>query len=520
MKSWLRVTTACALCAIQSTAWAETVTLRATNSDSFMTGELIGHDDTNYILKTQFGEVRIERSSVVCEGDGCPVLTGPKADIVISGSDTVGEELMPLLIEGYAEDYGAGVADRTDMGDDTMALDIRDDRGEGDALFIASVESKGSSTGLKDLIAGENTIAMSSRPARGSEIRDALGEGRGNISDISQEYVVAVDSILVAVSPDNPIGELSVDQLGDLFSGRVANWSELGGPDLAANVYTRNDKSGTYGVFTSAILKPSKLDMAPAATIVSSNAEMADLVAEDPGGIGYVGFASIRNAKPVDIIASCGIRMSATPFAAKTEEYLLERRLRLYVDNGGMGEHARGLLDYAVSPKADLVVQKAGFIDLGVEADTSGVDTDRLMAAALAAKDTFALELLRDMLLDLNEAERLSTTFRFALGSRQLDNKAARDIDRIVEFLQRPEHNGKEVMLVGFTDSDGSFSANVDLSRQRAAIVRQQLQQRLGAEPANQLRIRATGYGELSPVGCNDSSDGRRRNRRVEVWLR
>ncbi|MEM7616210.1 MAG: OmpA family protein, partial [Pseudomonadota bacterium] len=78
----------------------------------------------------------------------------------------------------------------------------------------------------------------------------------------------------------------------------------------------------------------------------------------------------------------------------------------------------------------------------------------------------------------------------------------------------------REVMFVGFTDSDGPFSANVALSVGRAETALANLLNHPEAGRLTGLRARAIGYGELSPVACNEDFKGRQRNRRVEVWVR
>ncbi|MEM8787685.1 MAG: phosphate ABC transporter substrate-binding/OmpA family protein [Pseudomonadota bacterium] len=506
--------------AIAGTAQAQQVVLESPDKAIRVQGQLLSHSDISYVVQTAIGVMEVQKASVGCTGDGCPQATVDGADLVVRGSDTIGEELLPLLVEGYANSMEAGVRDRSEVGEDTSRLKIHEEFGAGETMMSVDVQAAGSSTGFRSLLAGEADIAMSSRPARADELRAAREAGLGNLTDLDQEYIIAVDSILTIVSPDNPVNELSVGQMADIFSGRVSNWSEIGGPNLPVTVFTRPEASGTRGVFATQILSPANAQMSADAVVVGSNAEMADRVTETAGGIGYVGFASVRGAKPVDLIASCGIRMPATEFSAKTEEYPLERRLRLYVDNRPGSEHRRNLLNFAISTEAEGLVRKAGFIDLGVVRNPDPLQAERLIDAATEANDPFALSALRDMLVDLNGASRLSTTFRFASGSAALDNKAVRDLGRMIAFLGREENAGSEVLVVGFTDADGAFSANDALSEARAAVVLQALLDHPDAGKLANVRLRSTGYGELSPVGCNTDFLGKKRNRRVEVWIR
>ncbi|WP_042442252.1 OmpA family protein [Azospirillum sp. B510] len=113
------------------------------------------------------------------------------------------------------------------------------------------------------------------------------------------------------------------------------------------------------------------------------------------------------------------------------------------------------------------------------------------------------------------KARRLSVNLRFRSGSSALDNKAVRDLDRLVDFLtkQKPDERGG-VVLIGFTDAQGARAANVTLSQQRAQIIADELRRR-GVQVQSVM-----GLGPDLPVTSNDTEEGRDKNRRVEVWLR
>lgn len=510
---------ACAVGLSSTPSFSQDVRLHSPDGQVDMFGELLEVREDAFIIKTAVGPMSVERSKVLCEGATCPKTDIANADIVVRGSDTVGEVLFPLLVEGYANQQRAAISDRKEVGPDTSHLIVREDRGHGDELMVVEVQAAGSSTGFAALLDESTDIGMSSRPPKSREFRDFEAKGLGNLESIDHEYIIAVDSILMIVSPDNPISELSSEQAAQLFSGRIRNWSELGGKDLPVNVYTRPETSGTRAVFEGAILSGGS-EITKDAKVISSNAELSEAVTNDPGGIGYVGFAAQREAKAVDITLSCGIATKATPFAAKTEEYVLQRRLRLYIDNQEHPAHVKDLLDFAISQEADGLIQQAGFIDLSVTADTAGLDTDALLKSTLTSNETVSTNTLRNMINALDGATRLSTTFRFESGSSRLDNKAQRDIGRMIEFLALPENANKEVMVVGFTDSDGAFSSNEQLSRARAQTVVDMIQRHPSRAEISGRTLNAMGFGELAPVGCNDDFQGRYRNRRVEIWLR
>lgn len=503
-----------------SAAFASEVQLRSPDGAIGLRGELMSVDDSHFVVRTEIGDIKVERARVECLGAACPQVETIAAGLTVRGSDTIGDELMPLLLEGYAESLGAATADHTSVGSDTIAMTLNSDDGFGDELVVAKVQAAGSSTGLRALINDETDIAMSSRPARSKEIVAIARQGRGNIVDLSQEYIIAVDSILAIVSPENPVTSLTTDQLAAIFAGQITNWNQVGGPNLPITVVTRPDTSGTRGVFENAILAPLGLTMSPRATVLGSNDDITSLVTETPGAIGYTGFAYKNGTKGLDLVSSCGIKMQATAFSAKTEEYPLQRRLRLFIDNQALAEHTRGLLDFAVSESADPFVNKAGFIDLSVESDARALDTQHIYEMASLGGEPAAYTSLGRMVSELTGAERLSTTFRFITGSSQLDNKSLRDLSRMVNFLKRPENAGREIIVAGYTDSVGNYYYNEDLSLKRAQAVTAALYNEAAKQGLNGLNMRAAGYSELSPVGCNDTELGKSRNRRVEIWIR
>jgi phosphate transport system substrate-binding protein len=127
---------------------------------------------------------------------------------------------------------------------------------------------------------------------------------------------------------------------------------------------------------------------------------------------------------------------------------------------------------------------------------------------------------MRDMTQSFLASDRLSLTLRFALGSSQLDDRARDDIQRLVRHITTNDLVNKELLLVGFTDSIGNAGANLALSQQRSNSVYRSLLDALPEGATDGLPIISTGFGELSPLSCNDAANGRRINRRVEVWLR
>ena len=506
-------------------AAAEEVTLQMSGSQVVFTGELLGFDENSYTVALEnLGTLRLARSKFDCVGGACPdgapaqvasLNAGP--DFGIHGSNTIGAQLMPALIEGYAETIGAKVVKR--VGEDPEEVEIELLGSDGKKLSIVDLRSHGSGTSFPALARGEAQIGMSSRPIKEKELTFMDLAGFLGMSSPGREHILALDGLLVIVSPDNPLASISNADLAKVFSGEISNWAELGMAPGQINLYARDDKSGTYDTFNSLVLKPAKRKISGQARRFESNAELSDAVAGDPLGMGFTGIAYQRNAKPLAIASGCGIVQKPSTFGVKTEEYPLSRRLFLYTTPNLTAPHGRQLLDFALSEEAQDIIVDVGFIDQTADRLPFSQQGDRLAAALGATSDSFDMNLMREATASLSNAERLSTTFRFRSGSSELDNKALQDVSRLATLIERNAARGRQFLLVGFADSAGPFQENQRLSLARARTVRSALQAVSGRD-LSQGELEVLGLSEIMPVACNDSGRGRALNRRVEVWLR
>lgn len=145
------------------------------------------------------------------------------------------------------------------------------------------------------------------------------------------EYKVALDGLSVYVNPENPVKELSVSQVGDIFTGKITNWKDVGGPDAPITVYSRENSSGTYEFFKERVLKGS--DFAASAQTMPGTAAIVQAVVKDKYGIGYGGAAYGGSSKILGIKAD-----DASPAILPTEEnvmsgsYPIWRYLYVYVN--------------------------------------------------------------------------------------------------------------------------------------------------------------------------------------------
>ncbi len=510
------------------TAMAQEITLTAPDGTFTATGEFVSFENGVYVISTALGNIQVNADTVSCEGSACAEPPSPPApaaspapaaaqipvDVRFTGSDTVGDGLMPLLLSGYGALHNA-LVDEHASGDGVVTVELISDEGYGDSLGVFQVQSHTSSDAFPALLDKSAEFGMASRRIKRDEARALAQDGAGSMIAPEQEHIIAVDSLVVIVNPANPVRAITMANLAAIYQGDITNWAELGGPDLPIIPITRPNGSGTRSTFESHIMGTNT--DAQIAQIAESNTAVSEQVSAEPGAIGYVGYAFVQDARPVSMISSCGIETAANSFSAKTEEYPMERRLYLYTRQDNTTDFGQQFLDYALSSAADGVVQKSGYISLGVERMPQDLARNRAQAIMDNTSSVFELNLMREMVLNMYEWDRLSSTFRFASGSNTLGPKARRDLDRLIEYLQdQPE--GTRVAVVGFTDSDGAFSANLTLSQHRAEQVLADIQSRANGKLPH-IAFESMGFGELAPVDCNTDREGKRINRRVEIWI-
>lgn len=515
---------ACSLAALMcfsmpTFAQDKSVTLLSSDGSLKVEGDLVDFVDGLYVVRTVLGDIRISESRVQCSGPGCPT-EDVDTDVTfrIAGSDTLGDQLLPLIVTGYAAEQGGEAQLITGNSDGQVIAELVADGGFGDEMGSIMIESTSTSDSFEALAQQSAEIGMSSRRITRDEARALRDAGAGSMVSINSERVVAVDSIVIITHPSNPVDTISLEQLAGIYGGRITNWSELGGPDAPIKAFARNEGSGTRSEFNLGVFGTIDAETPADLTIVPGNTEMAAAVNSDETAIGYVGYAFQRGAKPLAVANSCGIATPPNAFAAKTEEYPLNRRLYLYSRQDNLSEDARDFLDFAISEGADGVVAKSGFINLAVERQEQDVVRERLSTELAQTADPYERGLMSRLVGDLDEWDRLSSTFRFASGSSRLDAKAQRDMDRLINYLRTQPAN-TEVAVVGFTDSDGEFESNERLAYGRAESVAQEIAALAQADLENVTFV-SKGFGELAPTACNTTAQGKAINRRVEIWVR
>jgi phosphate transport system substrate-binding protein len=260
-------------------------------------------------------------------GLACVALSNPfvNAQIVVKGSDTC----LPLS-QQEAEVYGKQGGNVT-------------------------VTGGGSGVGIAALISGTCDIAQSSRPMKFDEKQKMSEAGK-----TAKEVIIAYDALAVVVNPDNPVTNLTRQQLEQIFTGKITNWKEVGGSDLKIVVYSRETSSGTYEFFKEHVMKnknyaSSVLSMPATGAIIQS-------VKQTKGAIGYVGLAYLnKEVKAVKVSYDGKTFVEPSIANAKNKTYPVVRALYYYY-SANNEKKVKPFVDFVNSTEGQKIVDKVGFV--------------------------------------------------------------------------------------------------------------------------------------------------------------
>ena len=202
-----------------------------------------------------------------------------------------------------------------------------------------SVTGGGSGTGIASLMNGTADIANASREMKTEEIRAAEANGIRPV-----EFVVARDAIAVVVNPSNPVSALTMQQISDIYTGKITNWREVGGEDRPIVLLSRESNSGTYVYVLENVIRmgdpKSKLLFTPDTLLMPSSEGISTEVRQNPNAIGYDGLGYVTPDQKVLAVARDGSSPYVLPSIATVNDgsYPISRPLYMYT--AGRSERA------------------------------------------------------------------------------------------------------------------------------------------------------------------------------------
>jgi len=227
-----------------------------------------------------------------------------------------------------------------------------------------SVTGGGSGTGIAALVNGTVGLANASRKIKKEEIAEAQSKGIEPV-----EHVIARDAIAVIVHPENPVSQLTLQQISDIYSGKIDNWSEVGGEDRPIVRLSRETNSGTHVYFLETVLrlgeKDNKTLFATNTLLLPSSEGIINEVRQNPNAIGYDGLGYVPKDLKMIAIAKKDGEAYILPSAATVNDktYAIARDLYMYT----AGEPTGAIQDYLawiISAEAQQIVTDLGFVPI------------------------------------------------------------------------------------------------------------------------------------------------------------
>ncbi|MGI6028869.1 MAG: phosphate ABC transporter substrate-binding protein [Candidatus Heteroscillospira sp.] len=203
----------------------------------------------------------------------------------------------------------------------------------------------GSGSGIEAVLAGTCDIGLSSRELKDAEVENG-----------AVAHVVALDGVAIVVNPANTVTDLTVEQIADIFSGKVTNWSELGGSDGPIAVLGREAGSGTRGAFEEIV---GVADQCVYTNEYSSTGDVIGNVASNPNAIGYASLSSVNDT--VSAVKVAGVE--CTEETVKDGSYAIQRPFVMVTKKDAeLSPAAQSFLDYAMSSEVAEYIAIAGAV--------------------------------------------------------------------------------------------------------------------------------------------------------------
>ena len=225
-----------------------------------------------------------------------------------------------------------------------------------------SVTGGGSGTGIASLINGTVDLANASRQIKPEEVEEAQSKGIDPV-----EHVIARDAIAVIVNPENPVTQLTLQQISDIYSGKISNWQGVGGEDRPIVRLSRETNSGTHVYFLETVLrlgeKDNKTLFSRDTLLLPSSEGIIAEVRQNPNAIGYDGLGYVPDdLKMIAIAKEAGDAYVLPSIATVNDKsYPIARDLYMYTNRAPDGI-LKEYLDWLLSPEAQLIVEELGFV--------------------------------------------------------------------------------------------------------------------------------------------------------------
>jgi phosphate transport system substrate-binding protein len=388
--------------------------------------------------------------------------------LAIRGSETIGSVLGPALARALEERHPE---------------------------IQVEIEALGSSTGFAGLFDGSCDVAAASRPIKAQE--EELAKKLG----IELHHaLIGHDGIAVIAHTSNTLPSMDMSTLAGVFAGRITRWSQLGLNDAPIRALGRPSYSGTHAFFKERVLStlgPS-WDFGDEVTPFESSQALVGRVVEDPRAIGYVSLSHVIPSVRIMPIKATGkdAAVAASPTSVRDGSYPISRPLMLYW-RANPSDEVHALLDLALSAQGQNLVEHNGFVALSPSEENP--DAKAVTAAAPAGEKPAA---------DAAKPQSVHIYFDQAKSTVTAEGRA--ELEKLAPQLK----GGRRAVVVGNSDAAGDEKTNAALAKRRGDAVVAMLRSLGVAEDTMTVAI-----ANDRPLATNDTVEGRKENRRVDILL-
>ena len=482
------------LCMIPAIGWAEQITLKSRTSTVEIIGELKSFNSETYVLETNLGDIEVDARTVICEGLDCPKIDKYTSNISLFGTASLINKLMVPLLESYSFALDANVETNVETDVKSYIKIIAKSGQEFANIIVQSDRSK-------DLKADIKTTQKS------------LIIKSGTAKALSSEYnitPVASDALIAITSDINTIKSISLEDLKNVLSEDIDNWKDIGGPDAPINLYL---PSKTTDIIQ--IAKDFDFDLSNAKSAIRFDdfTELSKSASNDPYGLGFVNYANHRNARPLPIVGSCGAYIRPTAFNISTGNYPTTYYHYIKTSSDNPPIFIREFLDYLADTQATSMIDRLGYPSLSVYENRLENQGNRIAHGLLSTKNASSTANFKRMLEMLNGARQLSTVLRFKTDGNDLTHRSKAALDALISELYLGNYADQSLIIAGFAESKTT-------SESAAKTIISYIKNADNDGLLHNLQIKSFGFGDISPLACQNTPQGKAINNRVEIWVK
>jgi len=490
-----------ALAVLAAPSLAEDVMFRTNDDSVVVEGRFVAYDGEIVTVVGKNGPLSFRVDGMVCVGQNCPDFEAYSPRLRMIGAARMADILMPPLIDAYALDQGFDIREDAQG----FVLSRRDGTPELTVdLIVADADEAFSS-----FLAQNADVLLSVRELTSGELDSGRAAGLGRLGTAEQGRILALDALVPVSGAASGFSAITMADLTAAFAGQ----NETFQVSTAAEIDAQLDG------FENRFMTPFGLSLSQSLDERDDLANLASTIATAKDGLSLMPYGQTRNAQPLALDGPCGLLSRADFLSLKTEDYPLTFPLFLYLPHRNRHPQIEAFLDWMRSPSAQLVIRRAGFVDLAAVPIPLADQGDRLAAAITYAGPEVPLGELQRLVRVLSPQVRMSSTFRFEPGSTRLDGQSRSNVMQLAQSVRDGRFGNKRLMFVGFSDGRGPADANRDLSAARAVAVQRAVEAALGGIFPDNVVFESEAFGEALPMACDDTIWGQQTNRRVELWV-